>query len=254
MKPYPKLLSVTIITLNESARIKACIESVAFADEVVVIDSGSVDDTREIAKSLGARVIEKSWQGYGKQKQFAVEQAVNDWVLCLDADERVTPELAKEIRAVMQNPAYSGYAMPRCNRFMGRWLRHGEGYPDLSLRLFDRSKGRWSDDPIHEKVVLESEAGRLNGDLLHFSEDGVSTYLEKQNRYTTLQAHELKRRGKKFSLVQLILSPLFRFMKFYFLKRGFLDGAPGLIHIVVGCMNSFFKYAKLRELGGNEDR
>ncbi|WP_020410675.1 glycosyltransferase family 2 protein [Hahella ganghwensis] len=243
----PKL-SVTIITLNEAKRIRECIASVSFADEVLVVDSGSSDDTTEIARAAGARVIEEPWRGFGPQKQFAVDQAQNDWVLCLDADERPSPELAAEICQIMQQPMFKAYTMPRCNTFLGRWLRHGEGYPDLSLRLFDRRNAVWSKDPVHEKVETESEIGQLKADLMHFSEDGINAYLAKQNRYTSLQAEQMHTRGKDFSVGQMIFSPLFRFFKFYILRRGFQDGIPGLIHILIGCMNSFLKYAKLYEL------
>ncbi|RMF19735.1 MAG: glycosyltransferase family 2 protein, partial [Gammaproteobacteria bacterium] len=131
------------------------------------------------------------------------------------------------------------------NRFMGRWLRHGEGYPDLSLRLFRKSRGRWSTDPVHEKVMLEGQAGRLTGDLMHESEETLGQYLAKQNRYTDLQAEQLRARGKRYSTAKLLLSPLFRFIKFYVFRLGFLDGVPGLVHISIGCMNSYFKMAKL---------
>ena len=142
--------------------------------------------------------------------------------------------------------------MPRRNRFLGRWLRHGEGYPDLSLRLFNREHANWSDDPVHEKVVAGTAVGRLKGDLLHESESGIADYIAKQNRYTTLQAEALHARGKRAGVLRLVFSPLFRFIKFYFLRLGFLDGLPGLIHILIGCQNSFYKYAKLLELERNK--
>jgi hypothetical protein len=138
--------------------------------------------------------------------------------------------------------------MARRNRFLGRWLRHGEGYPDWSTRLFDRRQARWSDDTVHEKVLYTVTPGALAGDLLHESAEDLNRYLEKQNRYTTLAAQDLHRRGSRAGLAQLLLSPLVRFVKFYFLHLGFLDGLPGLVHVSIGCMNSFLKYAKLMEL------
>lgn len=246
--PVRQALSVTIITRDAAHQIEACLKSVGFADEIVVVDSGSTDGTPEIAARHGARVVHREWLGYGRQKQFAVEQAAHDWVLCIDADERVTPRLRAAIEAALQAPGGSGYAMPRCNFFLGRWLRHGEGYPDWSLRLFDRRHGRWSDDPVHEKVVCNGAVGKLAGDLLHESCDSLATYLDKQNRYTSLQAEALHRRGKRVHAGQLLLSPLLRFVKFYVLRLGFLDGAAGLAHILIGCNNSFVKYAKLIEL------
>ncbi len=241
-------LSVVIIALNAASQIEACLKSAAFADEIVVVDSGSRDDTRGIALKYGARVLHQDWLGFGRQKQFAVEQASHDWVLCLDADERVSDPLRASIVEALQAPRFRAYRMPRCNRFMGRWLRHGEGYPDWSLRLFDRRVASWSEDEVHEKVLTPSPLGSLPGDLLHESQESLAAYLEKQNRYTSLQAEELCRRGKQATFGQLVASPLLRFVKFYFLRLGFLDGVPGLVHIAIGCFNSLVKYAKLHEL------
>ena len=241
-------LSVVIIALNAASQIEACLKSAAFADEIVVVDSGSQDDTREIALKYGARVLHQDWLGFGRQKQFAVEQAGHDWVLCLDADERVSEALRASIEVALQAPSFQAYRMPRCNLFMGRWLRHGEGYPDWSLRLFDRRVAKWSEDEVHEKVLTISLVGSLQGDLLHQSQESLAAYLEKQNRYTSLQAEELCQRGIWVSFGRLAVSPLLRFVKFYFLRLGFLDGVPGLVHISIGCFNSFVKYAKLHEL------
>lgn len=240
-------LSATIIARDAAHQIRPCLESVAFADEIVVVDSGSRDATPEIARALGARVIHQDWLGYGPQKQFAVEAARHDWVLALDADERVTPELRAAIEAALTAPRAAGFEMARCNRFLGRWLRHGEGYPDWSLRLFDRRRARWSADPVHEKVLCDGPVARLSGDLLHESCDTLEAYLAKQNRYTSLQAELLYRQGRRAHLTQLLASPVARFVKFYLLRAGFLDGVPGLIHILIGCHNSFLKYAKLWE-------
>ena len=248
----PLPLSVVLITQNAAAQLPECLASVAFADEVVVVDSGSTDGTAEVAARYGARVVLKEWLGFGRQKQFAVGQASHDWVLCLDADERVSPELAASLVRALQSPATLVYRMARCNRFLGRWLRHGEGYPDWSLRLFDRRHARWSDDEVHEKVLYAvapgTPLGTLAGDLLHESGEDLGRYLEKQNRYTALAAQELYRRGQRAGLAEIALSPLLRFIKFYLLRLGFLDGMPGLVHISIGCMNSFMKYAKLMEL------
>ncbi len=241
-------LSVTIITFNSASQIEACLESVKFADDIVIVDSGSRDATLDIAKRRGARVIHQDWLGYGKQKQFAVAQARHRWVLCVDADERVSDTLRASIQTALQAPRDNAYRMPRRNRFLGRWLAHGEGYPDWSLRLFNRDHANWSDDSIHEKVVARTPVGTLNGDLLHESQTSIAEYLEKQNRYTTLQAQQLYERGKHASTAKMWLSPMFRFIKFYFVRGGFLDGVAGLTHIAIGCFNTFTKYAKLREL------
>lgn len=241
-------LSVVLITQNAAQQLPDCLASVAFADEVVVVDSDSSDGTAALAASYGARVVPKEWLGFGRQKQFAVEQAAHDWVLCLDADERVSPELAASLVRALETPAAPVYRMARRNRFLGRWLRHGEGYPDWSARLFDRRQARWSDDAVHEKLLYAVTPGSLEGDLLHESAEDLGRYLEKQNRYTTLAAEELHRRGQSAGFAELALSPLVRFLKFYLLRLGFLDGLPGLVHIAIGCMNSFTKYAKLIEL------
>jgi len=241
-------LSAVLITRNVASRLEACLKSCAFAAEIVVVDSGSTDATLDIARRFNAKVVHQDWLGFGRQKQFAVSQASHDWVLCVDTDERVSDALRASILKELEAPRFQAYEFPRCNRFLGRWLRHGEGYPDLSLRLFDRRHAHWSDDPIHEKVVTDAPVGRLEGDLLHESEDGLADYLAKQNRYTTLQAEQLHARGRRASAARMLLSPPLRFFKFYFLRRGFLDGIPGLIHILIGCFNSFMKYAKLLEL------
>lgn len=245
-------LSAVVITLNAATHLRACLASVAFAQEIVVIDSGSSDATVAIAEAAGARVIRKTWQGFGKQKQFAVAQARNDWVLCLDADERVSDELRPAVMRALAAPAFNAYEMPRRNRFMGRWLQHGEGYPDFNLRLFHRHHAQWSDDEIHEHVVTTAVVGRLQGDLLHESETSLHDYIAKQNRYTSLQAQKLFAGGRRASHIRLWLNPLVRFIKFYFLRRGFLDGVPGFVHIAIGCQNSFLKYAKLRQLRQSE--
>ena len=241
-------LSAVLITRNAASILEPCLESLAFADEIVVVDSASNDGTQRIAERRGARVVQKEWLGFGRQKQFAVEQARHDWVLCLDADERVSPELAASIVAALAAPVSPVYRMARRNRFLGRWLAHGEGYPDWSPRLFNRMNARWSDDLVHEKVLYAVTPGTLKGDLLHDSSDDLTAYLERQNRYTTLAARQAFERGRSAGLFHLLASPVVRFFKFYVLRLGFLDGMPGLVHISIGCMNSYMKYAKLIEL------
>lgn len=251
MQPSPAPrppLSAVIITRNAARHLGACLESLAFADEVVVVDCGSTDGTQALAAERGARVVDKAWLGYGRQKQFAVEQARHDWVLCVDADERVSPELAASIAEALAAPVSTVYRMPRRNRFLERWLSHGEGYPDWSPRLFNRLHARWSEDLVHEKVLYAVTPGTLRGDLMHDSYEDMAIYLERQNRYTTLAARQLFEAGQRAGVLHLVLSPLVRFVKFYFFRLGFLDGLPGLLHISIGCMNSYLKYAKLIEM------
>ena len=249
-------LSVAIITLNAAAQLEACLRSVRFADEIVVVDSGSSDGTQALAERYGAKVIQQDWLGFGPQKQFAIEQASHDWVLCLDADERVTPELQAGIENALKNLStaprsksldVAAFRFARRNRFLGRYLKHGEGYPDWSLRLFDRRQARWSDDAVHEKVETQCRVGDLPGDLLHESAESLAAYLTKQNRYTTLAADMAFAAGKRAGFARIVFSPLVRFIKFYFVRQGFRDGLPGLIHIAIGCFNSFMKYSKMLE-------
>jgi glycosyltransferase involved in cell wall biosynthesis len=247
-------LSAVLITRNAAAVLEPCLESLAFADEIVVVDSSSSDATVEIAQRHRARVVQKEWLGFGRQKQFAVEQASHDWVLCLDADERVSPPLAASIRSALAAPVSPVYRMARRNRFLGRWLSHGEGYPDWSPRLFNRMNARWSDDLVHEKVLFAVTPGTLEGDLMHDSADDLATYLERQNRYTTLAARQAFEQGRSAGVLHLLFSPLVRFIKFYLMRLGFLDGLPGLLHISIGCVNSYMKYAKLIELRKAESR
>jgi glycosyltransferase involved in cell wall biosynthesis len=271
-EPLP--LSLVIITRDAAHELADCLASAAFVAEAIVVDSGSSDDTAAIAVRSGARVIEHAWEGFGPQKNFAVMQARHDWVLCLDADERVTPELAASISALFAlgspataaytqptaaaysqpaaaaytQPAAAAYSMSRRNRFLGRWLAHGEGYPDWNVRLFDRKRARWSDDLVHEKVITDGPVSRLRGDLLHASAESIDDYIAKQNRYSTVQATEMYAQGKRASVLQLMLSPAVRFFRFYVIRLGFLDGAAGFAHIAIGAFASFLKYAKLRAL------
>jgi glycosyltransferase involved in cell wall biosynthesis len=241
-------LSAVLITRNAAHLLEACLESVAFADEIVVVDSASTDGTAGIAARRGARVVQKEWLGYGRQKQFAVEQAKHDWVLCIDPEEQVSPELAKSIEQALAAPSAGVYRMARRNRFLGRWLSHGEGYPDWSPRLFNRLNARWSDDMVYEKVLFALTPGRLQGDLLRDAHEDLAAYIARQNLYTTLAARQEHEAGRSASLVHLLLSPVVRFVKFYLLRLGFLDGLPGLVHVSIGCMNSYMKHAKLLEL------
>lgn len=242
-------ITVTIITKNAATTLERCLHSVSWADEVLVIDSGSSDATLEIARHLATRVEHHDWPGYGAQKRYAAEQASHDWVLSIDADEWLSSELANSIQTLLSDkPAKAGYLINCRNQFMGRWLLHGEGYPDPHLRLFDRRCGNWQERPVHEQVLITGQLGQLKGDLLHESAQSLESYIAKQNYYTQLQANLLWQEGRTFTTSQMILRPLWRFIRLYFFKRGFLDGVPGLVHISIGCFNTFIKYAKLREL------
>ena len=243
-------LSLVLITLNAGARLRDVLASAPFADEIILVDSGSTDETAAIAAEFGARFEVHGWAGFGPQKAYAVSLARNDWVLCLDADEALSPELARSICGAFHHglPDYPVYRFARCNVFMGRPLKHGEGYPDYNTRLFRRDAARWSDDIVHEHVLSDQAPRTLQGDLLHYTADEIKVYLDKQNRYTSLAAERALARGERAPLVRIMLSPLTRFLKFWLLRGGWRDGLPGFVHIVIGCQNSFMKYVKLREL------
>jgi glycosyltransferase involved in cell wall biosynthesis len=228
-------LSACIITYNEADRIEACLRSVSFCDEVVVVDSHSTDSTREIASSLGARVIERDWPGYRSQKQFAVESAGGDWVLCLDADERVSPELSREIEALRARgfADCAGWLVPRITDYFGRFLRHGNAYPDRLIRLFDRRRGGWIGDEIHENTRVTGRVGRLRGHLEHFSYRSLTDHHKRMARYADLMAHALYARGKRCGLLEVLVNPQWRFVRGYFIRLGFLDGWRGLVFALV---------------------
>ncbi|MBX9865653.1 MAG: glycosyltransferase family 2 protein [Burkholderiales bacterium] len=244
-------LSLVIISQNEEAALEQCLQScVSLVDEIVIIDSGSTDGTQAIALKYKAHFIHQDWLGFGAQKNYAVTLAKHDWVLCLDADEYLTTELAIEISQELDNPRAKAYQLIRCNKFLGKFLRHGAGYPDCSIRLFNRQAANWSNDLVHEKVEVVSDCAvaTLKHDYLHNSGEDFMKYLHKQDRYTTTQALRMLELNKSVKLSKLFFSPFIHFIKYYVIKRGFMDGVPGFIHIVLGSINSFQKYAKLYAL------
>ena len=240
-------LSLVIISQNEEAALEQCLQSCAsLVDEIVIVDSGSTDSTQEIALKYKARFFHQNWLGFGAQKNHAVNLAKNDWVLCLDADEYLSQELALEIRQELENPRAKAYQLVRCNKFIGRFLRHGAGYPDRSIRLFNRQFANWSNDLVHEKVEVNfGVILLLKHDYLHNSGEDFNKYLHKQDRYTTTQALKMFEMKKPVRLSKLFFSPFIHFTKYYLIKRGFMDGVPGFIEVVLGSINSFQKYAKL---------
>lgn len=255
-EPDVACLSACIITLDEEDRIQDCIASLDFCDEVLVVDSHSSDGTRALAESLGARVIERDWPGHVAQKEFTVRQAQHDWVLCVDADERVSPALREELVALKRAgfPDRAGWRMPRCSRYLGRWIRHGTWYPDLQLRLFDRRRGHWGGENPHDRVELEGSVGRLTGDLLHEPYRNLSEHLRTIDTYTTTMAEGLVRRGKRASVWNLVANPAVRFFRFYVLKLGFLEGWRGFLLACLAAHYVRLKYAKALILQRSEDR
>jgi glycosyltransferase involved in cell wall biosynthesis len=236
-----------VIARDEEANIGECLRSMQWCDELIVVDSHSTDRTREIAESLGARVFERDWPGFGAQKEFAVAEASHDWVLCLDADERVTPELRDEILALREQgfPGTYGYRIPRLSEYLGRWIRHGTWYPSRQLRLYHRAHGRWGGNAPHEKVLLDSRAVDLRGDLLHYTYRSFTDHQRKIDSYTTTMAEGMLERGKRATALDLVTHPLWRFFSFYVLRRGFLEGWQGFL---LACLTAHYvrmKYAKL---------
>jgi glycosyltransferase involved in cell wall biosynthesis len=243
----PKV-TATLITLNEAANIAAALGSVAWADEIVVVDSGSTDDTVALAQKAGARVEVRAWPGYSAQKNYAASIASHDWILSLDADERVTPALAGEIKALIaSDPPRRGYRVPRISHYLGRWIRGTDWYPDYQLRLYDRRAGRWNGRAVHESVALEGEPGVLTSDLQHYPYRDISHHLATIDRYTTLAADEMRAAGRVPSMAGVALHPPFAFLRNYILRRGFLNGSAGLTVSVLNSYYVFLKLAKARE-------
>ncbi len=243
-------LSACIIAFQEEDRLPACLDSLAFCDEIVVVDSRSTDRTRAVAAARGARVIERDWPGHVAQKEFCVRQARHDWVLCVDADERVSDPLRAEIEALARAgfPGHAGWRFPRLSCWLGTWVRHGSWYPDRQLRLFDRRRGRWGGHDPHDKVELEGPVGTLRGDLLHHPYRSLEEHLRTIDRYTTIMARGLHARGKRAHAGHLVVGPLARFVRFYALQRGFLLGWKGLCLAFLAAHYGRLKYAKLLAL------
>ncbi len=245
-------ISVTLITLNEENRLPQALRSVAWADDRVVIDCGSTDRTVEIAQSLGARVIVNPWPGYGAQKNFAQSQAKHDWVLNIDADEVVPPELAAEIQSRLESlglgPAKTrGFAVPRRTFYLGRWIQHGGWYPNHLVRLADRRFAKWTEPALHESLKVDGTVETLVPDLLHYSFDGLEDQVRANLRYAREGSRTLLDRGKRPSLVKLFIKPIGKFLETYVAKQGFRDGLPGLIISINAAYSMFLKYAFLFE-------
>ena len=242
-------LTVTVITRNEASNIAAALESVSWADEIIVVDSRSTDDTAALARPLATRVEVRDWPGYSAQKNFAAELASNDWILSLDADERVTPSLAEEIgRVLATTPAFNGYRIPRVAWYLGRWIRSTDWYPDYQLRLYNRRAGRWNGRRVHESVAIDGPVGQLHAELEHYPYRDISHHLQTIDRYTTLAAEDWRASGRRASVWQTFFHPRFAFLRNYVLKGGFRDGAPGLIVSILNSYYVFLKSAKLWEL------
>jgi glycosyltransferase involved in cell wall biosynthesis len=239
-------VTATVITLNEASNIAAALESLTWVDEMIVVDAGSTDATVAIARRYGARVETRAWDGYSAQKNYAASIASNDWILSIDADERVP---AAEIRALLDaGPARGGYRIPRVTWYLGRWIRGTDWYPDYQLRLYDRRAGEWNGRPVHESVALQETPGQLRHDLQHYAYRSLSDHLATIDRYTTLSAEQWQKEGRRVSAAALLLHPAAAFLRNYLLRRGFTQGTPGLIVSALNSYYVFLKFAKLYEL------
>jgi glycosyltransferase involved in cell wall biosynthesis len=245
-------ISVVIMARNEAKNIGEAIASASFASQIVVADTGSRDNTMELASQAGAEVHSISFDGYGASKNRALEFAKCDWIFSLDADERVSPELAENIIQVLGNPQFEGYTVSRLTYFLGKPIKHSGWYPDFLLRLFRNGKGIFSERLVHEHINLDGSIGKLDGLLYHFSYRDLDSYLEKMNIYSTMNAQELLRSGKTSHFLDILIHPPATFIKMYFLNAGFLDGIHGFLLAGLSSFNVFIKYAKLRQLDRKE--
>ena len=242
-------ISATVITYNEERNIGDALQSLSWVDEIVVVDSGSSDATLEICRSHTGNIFHRDWTGYVDQKSFAVDKASHDWIFSLDADERPSPELRTEIQELARDGFRKpGYRIPRVACFMGRWIRHGDWYPDYQLRLFDRRHGKWQGGRVHESVKMKEQPDVLKGEIQHYTYRRFSDYLKRLETYSSLAALDYHQRGKAATPFSLLGHPMAVFIKSYLLKRGFLDGTPGFAVAVMGAISVFFKYAKLYEM------
>lgn len=241
-------ISTTIITLNEEKNIEACIRSVAWTAEVIVVDSGSTDRTVEIAKRLGARVVHNPWPGYGQQKNFAQSQATQPWVLNIDADEIVPAELARQIRAAIDGqPDLAGLRFPRKTFYLGRWIRHGGWYPNVLLRAARKDRARWTEPSVHEELKVDGPVAELTEPLDHHAFSSIQDQILTNLRFSKLGSRDLLERGQAPSPLRLILKPIGKFFETFIIKRGFLDGMAGFIISVNAAHSIFLKYAYLLE-------
>jgi len=239
-------LSVIIITKDEARHIGACLDSVAFADEIIVVDSGSRDETCDIARAKGAKVtVTGDWPGFGPQKNRALDLATQDWVLSIDADERVTPELADAILQALRDPTAQAYKIARLSNFCGRWIRHSGWWPDHVLRLFRRGTARFTEAAVHESVRAEGPVAVLPGHFLHYPYADMESLIAKVNRYSSDAAQMMHAKGRRTSAVGAAGHALWTFIRIYFIRRGFLDGKEGFVLAATASAGSFFRYVKL---------
>lgn len=242
------LLSVTIITKNEVQRIEACLKSVAWADEIIVVDSGSTDGTLDLCQQYTDKIFVTDWPGYGVQKQRALELATGDWILSLDADERVTPALKEEILTVIPNTSLDAFDIPFESEYCGKIIRFGDWWKDSQVVLFRRHKGRFTPLLVHEAIEVQGKIGKLTGKIHHTTFPTLSDVLKKMNDYSSLSAEQKHQQGKKGSLIKAISHGIWTFLRGYFLKLGFLDGREGFLLAISNAEGAYYRYLKLMYL------
>ena len=245
-------ISAVVICTNEEKNIEECVKSILWADEIIIIDGGSTDNTRGLASKYTDKIYENKWRGYAEQRKFSLTKVNCEWVFALDADERCTEELSKEIREAVNESSYSGYKMPRKSFFLGKWVKHCGWYPDYKLRLFKLKEVSLSDKLVHEEYILKGEAGALKSDILHYTVTSITGFMEKVNHYSTLSAKE-KANKKNVSLFYLLIRPPFSFFREYILRGGFLDGIHGLMVSYFNMITSMLTYMKIWQIRNEKD-
>ncbi len=248
------MLSVIIITKNEAEHIDRCLASVSWADEIIVLDSGSKDSTVELCKAYTDKVFMTDWPGFGIQKQRALDKASHDWVLSLDADEQVSSELRAEIEQAMLNNQFDGYEIPRLSSYCGKQMRHGGWWPDYVLRLFRRDVGNFSDAAVHERIIVQGPVARLASPFLHETAENLEEILFKVNSYSSLGAQMLYEKGGRASISKAVLKACWSFIRTYWIKAAYLDGCQGLMLSISNAEVTYYKYAKLWEIQNQKSR
>jgi len=251
----PVKLSAVVVCLNEEDKISDCLESLSFVDDIVVVDSGSTDKTLEICRAKGARVFHNEWKGYIEQKNFALAKVDSEWVLSLDADERISAGLRAEILAEIENPRADGYQIPRLAYYINRWIYRCGWFPDRKMRLFRRTLGRWIGENPHDKIsVGDGKVADMEGIIYHLSFDDIASHVRTLNDFSTIGARERLKKGKRSGMIFVITRPLFTFIKMYVVRLGFLEGAPGFILSALSAYHVFSKYWKIMEMIEDDDR
>ena len=242
-------ISACVMTFNSEDLIEDCLKNIKWADEIIVVDSFSTDKTVEICRKYTNKVYQRKWPGFKDQSNYTMSLAKYKWILFMDADERLTPELYNEIQSYLNDNSniWDGFYLPRRTFYLGRWINHGDWYPAYDLRLYKKSKGKWIREP-HARIELNGKEKYLKNDMLHYTYRNLSHQIDTIDNYTSMSAAELKKNGAKFILLHLLFRPLFRFIRGYFFKCGFLDGVPGLISALTTSFYVFMKYAKLWEM------